>query len=736
MGSYATSSYTSVAVLAAGGSVVSQHNDRPICGSYDAFEWAELGGNALPFMAYLYAYGSNCTSAHALIDVANTAIHVPTDFVPPDPDPLKSYAVGHIWNRQSDWLPGTSPLTQAGNPNLDTQGNMIWRYEWATGGAIGAPDVWYEAPTSLMYWDPNWYGAAAWCRGNDLYPGITPTRAVHALTPDAHPYVPIIRWINTSTDGGTYSISGQLLIEWTGPTGIGSPCDVDLVVAHWDMSRGDVTPILAATLTKPNPDDSSGDSVLVPVDVQAELGIADQLVVSARGRSTTTAPRWIVLTDDLDITLLEVPDPARQLAAVRVMNTSDQLWHDVRIRAHDAFGAPVDSIAVAVLEADTELRWLTPALERLGTMTFSAMQGDDALYVTEVAEELLYTPPTLLPTISAADLEHEPKPIIRRCSGMWDRCRFGRIALDLWTDGVPGVSTIDIIGRTRNSSDEFDAPTLGSGWSPEVPCSPLSAVSLTERPGFLRIKATQQEDGADYSTVSNYCAPRVVQSVAGDWTLEARLEFEPEDNFTGAGIMINGQRVAERSMSGSGHTIRCVGGSYPYDGAVSYFRIVKTSDQVVGYWSSDGAAWVESGSRSLDAHCVALAAYRTDWDSNSSADAIADFDYVRFSGLSPVPEAEQATVHGILSQNYPNPFNPLTTIEYRLVDDQVVDLTIFDARGHRVARIVDADSQQAGLHVAEWDGKNEEGHAMPAGLYFYRISAGDRKEVRRMVLLR
>jgi hypothetical protein len=72
-----------------------------------------------------------------------------------------------------------------------------------------------------------------------------------------------------------------------------------------------------------------------------------------------------------------------------------------------------------------------------------------------------------------------------------------------------------------------------------------------------------------------------------------------------------------------------------------------------------------------------------------------------------------------LGQNYPNPFNPSTTIRYTLPERGFVRLTIYNAIGQEVLRLVDAEVD-AGTHLAILDASS-----LPSGVYVYRLQAGD-----------
>ncbi|TAK62591.1 MAG: T9SS type A sorting domain-containing protein, partial [Bacteroidetes bacterium] len=90
---------------------------------------------------------------------------------------------------------------------------------------------------------------------------------------------------------------------------------------------------------------------------------------------------------------------------------------------------------------------------------------------------------------------------------------------------------------------------------------------------------------------------------------------------------------------------------------------------------------------------------------------------------------EMPLVHK-LNQNYPNPFNPSTVIRYQLSANSYVTLKVYDVLGREVASLVNG-MQDAGFKIQEW---NATGQA--SGIYFYRLTAGDFVEVKKMLLIR
>lgn len=87
-----------------------------------------------------------------------------------------------------------------------------------------------------------------------------------------------------------------------------------------------------------------------------------------------------------------------------------------------------------------------------------------------------------------------------------------------------------------------------------------------------------------------------------------------------------------------------------------------------------------------------------------------------------------------LFQNYPNPFNPSTIIHYTLKAPTRVRLDIFNILGKKIITLV--DRYQTTLRgLARWDGTDEKGNGVPAGLYLYVLSSGSQKLAGKMLLL-
>jgi subtilisin-like proprotein convertase family protein len=83
-----------------------------------------------------------------------------------------------------------------------------------------------------------------------------------------------------------------------------------------------------------------------------------------------------------------------------------------------------------------------------------------------------------------------------------------------------------------------------------------------------------------------------------------------------------------------------------------------------------------------------------------------------------------------LYQNYPNPFNPATTIKYDIAKDVKVKITVYDLLGREVSVPVN-EFKKSGSYSLNFDASR-----FASGVYFYRIEAGEFKDVKRMVLVK
>ncbi|MDY0080896.1 MAG: T9SS type A sorting domain-containing protein [Ignavibacteriales bacterium] len=89
-----------------------------------------------------------------------------------------------------------------------------------------------------------------------------------------------------------------------------------------------------------------------------------------------------------------------------------------------------------------------------------------------------------------------------------------------------------------------------------------------------------------------------------------------------------------------------------------------------------------------------------------------------------------APVHFSLEQNYPNPFNPATTIKYAVPQDGLVNLSVYNMLGEKVATLIN-EVQIAGHYEF-----NLNASKFASGIYFYRLESGKNISIKKMALIK
>ncbi len=88
----------------------------------------------------------------------------------------------------------------------------------------------------------------------------------------------------------------------------------------------------------------------------------------------------------------------------------------------------------------------------------------------------------------------------------------------------------------------------------------------------------------------------------------------------------------------------------------------------------------------------------------------------------------------LVSGCYPNPFNNSTTIAFTLNDPAKTTLGIFDNKGSLVKMLITGENLARGNHKAVWYANDNYGKRVGAGLYYYRLIAGDNIHIGKMVV--
>ena len=171
------------------------------------------------------------------------------------------------------------------------------------------------------------------------------------------------------------------------------------------------------------------------------------------------------------------------------------------------------------------------------------------------------------------------------------------------------------------------------------------------------------------------------------------------------------------------------GGIEPWSYFVSWTS--GTPDQYPESWW-----WMNHGQNVLaltyeDMNCDQAGLY--DSTANAIVRGIINYLGLDFTGIS---EEKESILSGfVLKQNYPNPFNSFTTIQYSLHQEDKVTLILYDLKGSQIKTLIN-DRQIPGVKTLMWNGKNDAGEPVPAGIYLYTMASGNIITTRKLIFLK
>jgi hypothetical protein len=116
------------------------------------------------------------------------------------------------------------------------------------------------------------------------------------------------------------------------------------------------------------------------------------------------------------------------------------------------------------------------------------------------------------------------------------------------------------------------------------------------------------------------------------------------------------------------------------------------------------------------------------WMDNYSGNCQAWTTSVIITGAEPI--SNEIPGEYSLSQNYPNPFNPTAVIKYTLPKQGLVKMAIYDILGKEVSSPVN-EIKHAGTYEVVFDASG-----LTSGVYFYKLTAGDYLETKKMMLIK
>ncbi len=113
------------------------------------------------------------------------------------------------------------------------------------------------------------------------------------------------------------------------------------------------------------------------------------------------------------------------------------------------------------------------------------------------------------------------------------------------------------------------------------------------------------------------------------------------------------------------------------------------------------------------------------WQRSDSPEAFYSTSDVDFGILSTDDIADSSAY---LYQNYPNPFSSTSTISYRIQEETLVNLKVYDVLGREISTLTN-ETQEPGEYEVVFNGEH-----LNSGIYFYVFTAGNVKETRRLII--
>ncbi len=282
------------------------------------------------------------------------------------------------------------------------------------------------------------------------------------------------------------------------------------------------------------------------------------------------------------------------------------------------------------------------------------------------------------------------------------------------SDVHPGVGAIHTQSYWNAQNQNYARWLMDQGYAPEAIIDSLVANDAQGNPTIRQYGIVDMIDGgrsAGYSGSNciDYKGHNLGQTyaIAGNILLGQEILDDMESGFSNTpGALSDKLMAALQGANVPGADTRCM--QYGKPAISAFIRVARPNDPPGGYY--------------LDLNVNNTSA------SQNPIDILQDLydEWLQTVGMPEYPGGTPVTV--VLHENHPNPFSPSTRLSYELKAAARVVLRIYNVAGQEVATLVDAP-QSPGVYQVPWDC----GGAVPAGVYFYRLSAGSFVETRRMV---
>ncbi len=181
-----------------------------------------------------------------------------------------------------------------------------------------------------------------------------------------------------------------------------------------------------------------------------------------------------------------------------------------------------------------------------------------------------------------------------------------------------------------------------------------------------------------------------------------------------------------------------IGCAYNYAQSDVYFNY-SIYNGLTGTWLATPERITDNSSANPSYHCVGLL-YTTDylysvWEDlrSQGTDGIEIYTARRTTPIGVAENDDALLIHNIAFA--PNPFRDFIRIDYSVPYSQDINITVYDVSGKSVRTLVDR-MHEPRMFSATWDGKDNYGKRVSAGVYFCQIQAGINAISNKLVLVR